>query len=109
MDAAQSSAHDAHGPETIAFRGELDLFNLDLIGETIDAAVEGPAATLVVDLSEVTFIDSTVLGAFVTAFAKARVRGTRVVFVVDADEPIHRALQIAGLDRFFAVAERSSA
>lgn len=52
------SSHDDAGVVTLTVRGEIDLANVDEFHEDVAAAVASDATTIVVDLSEVTFIDS---------------------------------------------------
>jgi anti-anti-sigma factor len=60
----------ARQPEPLVLRltGEIDLFNISEVqAELFEALQEGPASTLVIDLSAVTFIDLTALRVLATA------------------------------------------
>jgi anti-sigma B factor antagonist len=83
--------------------GELDLYNTPTVREALREATGRRPKRLVVDLSEVTFIDSTALGAFVEA---RRQLGDRDAFVLAAPGlEARRALEVSGLARHFSVHE----
>jgi anti-sigma B factor antagonist len=52
-------------PSVIAPEGELDIATLDDFRRALSEAASRPAGTLVVDLSDVSFIDSSGLGAMI--------------------------------------------
>ena len=80
--------------------GEVDVAASGAVRARVDAAAGG---ALVVDLAEVTFIDSTVLGLLVEARAKL---GDGEAFALAAPGlEVRRALEVSGLDRHFAVHE----
>jgi anti-sigma B factor antagonist len=85
----------------VALAGELDLYNAPAMRKALlDAAARGPRR-LVVDLTEVTFLDSTALGALVEARAAL---GDGDAFVLAAPGlEARRALEVSGLDRHFSV------
>jgi anti-sigma B factor antagonist len=85
----------------VRLAGELDLYNAPTVREALaDALGRGPAR-LVVDLSEVTFVDSTALGTFVEAHSKVG-GGDRFALAAPGLEA-RRALEVSGLARHFAV------
>jgi anti-sigma B factor antagonist len=87
----------------IRLSGEFDLYN---VGE-LAAAVERLAAAhaVVVDLTKVTFLDSTVLGCLVRLSRQLRSRGGLVIY--GPSPAVLRAFTASGLDRYFAIAEAS--
>ena len=87
----------------LSLAGELDLADAPALREALRRAVERSPKRLVVDLAEVTFVDSTVLGAFVEAQSKL---ADGHVFVLAAPGlEVRRALEVSGLDRHFAVCD----
>jgi anti-sigma B factor antagonist len=81
--------------------GELDLYNAqDVRGALIEAGGDLPQR-IVVDLSEVEFIDSTALGVLIEARSKM-VNGQAFLLAAPGLET-RRALKISGLDRHFTV------
>jgi anti-sigma B factor antagonist len=85
----------------VALAGELDLYNAHTLRETLlECCDEGPER-LVVDLSEVRFIDSTALGVLIEA--RTRMPNRRGFLLAAPGLETRRALEISGLDRHFAV------
>jgi len=81
--------------------GELDLYNAEAVRAALfDACAKGPDR-LVVDLSEVDFMDSTALGVLIEA--RSRMPNRRAFFLAAPGLETRRALQISGLDRHFTV------
>ena len=54
-------------PVTIVLTGEIDASNASTISTQVEQALAGGAPAIVVDLSDVTFFDSTGLGALIAA------------------------------------------
>jgi anti-sigma B factor antagonist len=87
----------------VRLTGELDLYNTPAVRKALLESVERKPARLVVDLAEVTFIDSTALGALIEARSRL---GSEDGFVLIAPGlEAKRALQISGLDRHFEIRE----
>ena len=91
------------GAVVVSLVGELDLYNAHVVRERLAAATNDGGERLVVDLSDVTFIDSTGLGVLVEA--RSRLANRRAFVVVAPGVEARRALEISGLDRHFAVRE----
>ena len=82
--------------------GELDLYRAPELKQAIEAAIDAGATKIGVDLSSVTFIDSTALGVLVGAVKRLRdVDGAVAVGCSDAN--ILKVFEITGLDRVFAI------
>jgi anti-sigma B factor antagonist len=84
---------------TVTVAGELDLFTCTELQEEL-AALPGDVTRALVDLSGVTFIDSTGIGLLVRFAQKLRSRGGGVVLVAD-DEAVLKPLRITKLDQLF--------
>lgn len=81
--------------------GELDLYNAAGVREALNGASAGSPERVVVDLSEVEFIDSTALGVLIEARTKL---DNRHAFLLAAPGlETRRALRISGLDNHFSV------
>jgi anti-sigma B factor antagonist len=61
----------------VRLHGEIDVLNVDQVRVCLVEALESPAGTIVVDLAELSFIDSTGLGAIIFGFQRARDRGVK--------------------------------
>jgi anti-anti-sigma factor len=81
--------------------GEFDLSVEDLFAEAVtDGVVQDGHASVVLDLSELTFLDVSALHAFLRARANAGTSGTRLV-LLKPSRAATRLLDVSGLtDRF---------
>ncbi len=86
----------------LAVRGDVDIATKDALQSSLDAMVEAPDRVLVVDLSEVTFIDSTGLGVLVTTLTRCREAGKDLHLVTESPRVL-QLLSITGLDETFSV------
>jgi anti-sigma B factor antagonist len=92
-----------NGRVVVSLAGELDLYNAHVVRDALlQAAGESPER-LVVDLSEVRFIDSTALGVLIEA--RTKLPNRRGFLLAAPGLETRRALQISGLDRHFSVHE----
>jgi anti-sigma B factor antagonist len=91
------------GALVVQLAGELDLYNTPVVREALLEAAGRQPKRLVVDLSEVTFIDSTALGAFVETRSQLRDRDAFALAAPGLEA--RRALEVSGLARHFAVHE----
>lgn len=80
--------------------GEVDVHSAPRLREGVDAELGSASTGVVVDLSEVGFLDSTGLGALVTARTAAGERGVALP-VVCTSERIRKLFTITGLDGVF--------
>ena len=87
------------GDETarVALRGELDLSTVDKVEDALRRVEQDEPSVVVLDLSALTFLDSTGLRTIVTADQRAR-RGDRRLVVVKGPETVHRVFTITRLD-----------
>lgn len=77
--------------------GEVDVFTAPTLDQAISAELAEQRARLVVDLSGVSFLDSTGLGVLVKGLKGARDAGGSLDIVVTSDR-IRRIFDITGLD-----------
>jgi anti-sigma B factor antagonist len=82
----------------VSVSGELDLYASDAVKRGIAEADAVGADTVVVDLSEISFIDSTALGLLVQETKRLEGRGHSLVLVTN-DPRTRRVLEVTGLDR----------
>jgi anti-sigma B factor antagonist len=85
----------------LSLAGELDLYNADEVRGALLEACAGEPNVLVVDLEEVTFIDSTALGVLIEA--RSRVAERSGFRLAAPGLETRRALEVSGLDRHFLV------
>jgi anti-anti-sigma factor len=89
----------------LSVSGEADLHNAPEIEGHLKELVARGARYGIVDLVEVGFIDSTVLGMLLRFQPGFRARGGDIVLVSD-DRRLLRTLEITGLDRIFRIEQR---
>jgi anti-sigma B factor antagonist len=95
----------AVGPHAIVVvRGELDAYTAPRLRETFVDLVAAGVDRLVVDLRQVTFIDSTGLGTLVATRKRLRVADKNLCIVLGEDQAaVRRPFEITGLARVFPI------
>jgi anti-sigma B factor antagonist len=86
----------------VVLQGEIDVHTAPLLHEALAQGIDEGARTLVVDLSEVSFIDATGVGVIVVA---ARRLGPGAVALVLPHRGLVRIFRICGLDRLLDIYE----
>lgn len=92
----QIRVQNAQGPAVVRLAGEIDLSNASRLQDQLSVLVE--RGHVVVDLSEVTFIDSTGLSAFIVGHRRATAAGTGM-HLAGATGTVRRLLELTQLDR----------
>lgn len=85
------------GVTTIALTGEIDLVAAPEVRTYVSGALAESPRRLVIDLSDVTFIDSTGVQALVVANQTTRLLKVDLV-IVPGPPPVMRILELAGLE-----------
>ena len=96
----RSLLHDSLG--LVELSGEVDLYTAPRFKEDLVGLIETGVEAIVVDLSRVTFIDSTALGVIIGGVKRLRERDGRLV-IVAGSRPVVRILGITGLDKVLTV------
>jgi anti-sigma B factor antagonist len=92
-----TAVHD-HGPDTVvAPAGELDIYTIPALRETLLDLIAADRTRIVVDLGAVTFLDSTALGVLVGAYKRLATMGGRLRVVCPAG-PLAEVFRVTGLD-----------
>lgn len=89
--------------EVIAARGEIDVTTAPILSRSMQAAVEGDAERVVVDLCDVSFMDSSGLYVLLNALRRLTRQGRRLSISCREDGPVHRVLSLADLVGTFSV------
>lgn len=84
----------------VSIGGEADLHAASELRAALVGAIDAGALTVIVDLSETTFIDSSALGVLVGALKRLRPSGGQLSLVI-ADPNVRRIFEITLLDRVF--------
>jgi anti-anti-sigma factor len=94
--------HRGETSTAIVLAGEVDLAARDAIADALAEAIREPVAPrLLVDLRDVTFIDSSGLSAAIVLAARAA-DSAGISFTVVPGPGVIRALEVSGLDQFVA-------
>ena len=86
----------------LAVSGELDIHTSPEFKEHLVSAVEGGAARVIVDLTEVTFIDSSALGALIGGARRSTLAGSELMIVCPPGS-VARVIELTGLHRAFTI------
>lgn len=90
------------GSSVVTASGEIDLSSAAAFEAQLAGAVEDTTHGIVVDLSAVTFMDSTALNALVHCFERQR-RRLAGLSLVSADSRVTTLLEVTRLDRILEV------
>jgi anti-sigma B factor antagonist len=82
--------------------GEFDVYTAPQLRERVIELVDGGTRHILADLREVTFLDSTGLGALIGGLKRLRACDGSLTLVTDA-ERILRIFRVTGLNRVFVV------
>jgi anti-sigma B factor antagonist len=99
--AAVASVGHVDGAVVVALAGELDLYNAGDVRAALLACCDEQPERLIVDLEQVSFIDSTALGVLIEA--RSRLSNRRAFMLASPQIATRRALEVSGLDRHFDV------
>jgi len=81
---------------TVALHGEVDVMTVDQVRVALIDAIAGHPRAIVVDLADLSFIDSTGLGALIFGFQRARDAG--IAFRLSRpSRGVHQVLVLSGL------------
>jgi anti-anti-sigma factor len=88
------TTRDIPGVHIVALQGELDIASVNGL---VDALVEIAGSTIVVDLSGLTFMDSSGIGALVVARNRVLSKGLGQLVVTRPTAIVREAMEIVGL------------
>ena len=99
----QTTTTDTAVP-VVAPRGEIDLASSRELGSALGEIAGEPGVALVLDLSEVTFMDSVGLGVVLKASSRFRRQAKRFVIVAPPGGQVMRLLELSGVGSRVALA-----
>lgn len=91
------TSSERSGWTVLTATGEIDLASVDYLQSALDAAFAKVDPQVVIDLSAVSFLDSTGLRALIGAHRRGEDEGAKVALVVNGG-PVERLLEITGVD-----------
>jgi anti-anti-sigma factor len=101
-------ATDERHARRLVLSGEIDLSAHSVLRDTFSQELAGPADELIVDLSAVTFLDSTGINALLNGHREAEAAGKRFVIVPGPEQVMH-TLKVSGVDTVLDLSGSSSA
>jgi anti-sigma B factor antagonist len=99
---------EAQGCTVVAVVGELDIFTAPGLGEAISALLQDGSHDLVIDLTGVSFLDSTGLGVLVAGLKKVREHDGSLELVCH-QERLLKIFRMTGLMNVFVVHDTAEA
>jgi anti-sigma B factor antagonist len=96
------SSSEQGGVTVVHVGGEIDVYTAPLLREALDKQVAAGRTDLVVDLENVTFMDSTGLGVLVGRLKLVRGQNGSLR-IVSAQDRILKVFKITGLDKVFHI------
>ena len=93
---------DEQGRAIVSVSGEVDLLTAPVLRERMTASIESNGGDVVLDLSGVTFLDSSGLGVILGAHRRLRERDGTLQIVATAPAVL-KILTLTGLDKVFDV------
>ncbi|HET7398714.1 MAG TPA: STAS domain-containing protein [Intrasporangium sp.] len=98
-----STTRADHGERTVVhLEGEIDVYTAPRVRDKLDEQIREGRTDLVVDLTDVTFIDSTGLGVLVGRLKHIRLLGGSLR-LVGSDDRVLKVFSITGLDKVFEI------
>lgn len=92
-----------------AVRGELDMSTAPELERGLEQALADPGASILVDLSECEFIDSTGIALIVRAWQRLSEEGERQLALASGDHQVRRLLKITGVEGSIPMCESRDA
>ena len=88
-----------HGVRTISVQGELDLSTAPELEGPLEKALDGDEGSVLIDLSQCEFIDSTGIALIVRAWQRLDGDGDgRALVLCSQNDQVRRVLEITGLE-----------
>lgn len=82
--------------------GEIDAFTAPLLKEKLLPATAKESEKIIVNLQDVSYMDSTGLGVFISALKSTKEHGSTLT-LVNLQERVHRLFKITSLDSIIAI------
>jgi anti-anti-sigma factor len=90
--------------KVISISGEVDLYNVSELKKALFSVTDGSYSSVVVDLKDVNYMDSSGIGALVAGQKKMRAHNGKFALMNIHDDSLN-ILKLATLDKFFTIYE----
>jgi len=88
----------------VAVSGEVDLYNVSELKKALFNITNGEFSSVIVDMSDVNYMDSSGIGALVAGQKKMRANNGKFA-LLNIHEDVLNILKLATLDKFFKIYE----
>ena len=89
-------------PNVLPLKGEIDLHVSPIVTASLTAMIEKKPERMVIDLSDVTYIDSAGLAALIQAMQKVEAYGGKIL-LAGLQETVRSIFEISRLDQVFQI------
>ncbi len=96
------SFREAGGYKIIEVTGEVDLYNVSELKKALFSITDGNYKSVVVDMKNVNYMDSSGIGALVAGQKKMKAHAGNFA-IMNLHEDVLNILKLATLDRFFKI------
>jgi anti-sigma B factor antagonist len=98
-----TSTDDGTGCWTVRIRGELDVAELPRARRCLEELFAACPSSIVIELADMTFIDSSGLGVLVSALKQTRELGGTTLVLRNLQDPVRRVFEITRLLDLFEI------
>lgn len=98
----ETQIRDSGGLPIIAVAGEIDLYTAPMFKRALTQTIDGGHSDLLVDMTQVSYMDSSGFGTLLGVTKKVRPSGGSVN-LIGCNEAIHRMLKITRLNTIFGI------
>jgi anti-sigma B factor antagonist len=93
---------EQEGTDVLQLRGEVDAYTITELKEVMKEIMTKENQEVVVDLEEVTYMDSTGLGVFISALKSAKEHNSELK-LINIQDRVYRLFKITGLDEIMDI------
>jgi anti-sigma B factor antagonist len=97
LEPASVNTQTDDGSPVVVVTGEIDMATAPMLGRELTSAIESGDGSVVLDLTDVTFFDSSGLRVAIVAHRDLGDRGRRLAVVCDPEGHVRRTFALAGL------------
>ena len=90
---------DRHGIHILELTGEMDLYSSNTLKETVVQLWNDGVTRLVIDLSQLEYVDSSGIGVLLAVYSSSQKRGNRITFA-GATGSVMKVIELTKLDGF---------
>jgi len=103
----QINFRDQGEHKILSINGEVDLYNVGELKKILFAATDGSNKSVVIDMRDVNYMNSSGIGALVAGQKKMKALGGKFLLLNISDDVLN-ILKLATLDKFFTILEDES-